>query len=417
MNNTVPTENPQDTTLIDALSETASSWLPWAGATVATAAVVYTVVRLRRSGRLSLLMSQIRRLLAKRDSQTDKSPTAPLAEGRSLFTPTRIMVAAAAVPSVLSLVWLATTVAEITGGLAGLAAGIFADVVIVSTVAVGWFNPAVRSLAGRGGWVAAVAASGLLAWHHWGTEEVAFALVPIGAKFLWHLALVALTAKEKQEAVREEQRLAREAEKKEKEAEAARLAEEEARRVELELSEELTFEQRRTIAERKRKAAYEKQLAEADREVDAAKKDTEHQRKLAEIRLLAEQQRAMDEESANVEIARQELIRKVNAGKPAAFALSSGEVPNDLSSLPPSPGVSQVMGFGSAMGSDQRTSPGRPVDPQLVELMTYIASAGSGASVRGAARELKVSAPTIRRWREKAEAQGLDVSALKSTNK
>lgn len=185
------------------------------------------------------------------------------------LTPTRIMIAAAAVPSVLSLVWLATTVAEIAAGpegditVGGLATGVFADVLIVSTVLVGWFMPSVRQTASIGGWVAAVGAAGLLAYHYWGTEQLAFAVVPLGAKFLWHLALQARTVAEQElsrRAADDAKAAKAEAEKAEKEkAEAVSAAADEADADDC----SLTVAQRRTIADLKREAEFAKKEADA----------------------------------------------------------------------------------------------------------------------------------------------------------
>lgn len=433
--------HPKSPTLVETL-------LPWAawgiGALVVVAVAWWLISRSRKSDHLAAVAAWAKDLLVKAttprparpapeptDTKTPEkanlSPTAPPPEGDDSGTiRTRVIVSAALIPSVLSLIWVATTVADITGGPAGLAAGVFADVLIVSTVAVAWFNPEVRRLAGAGGWVAAVAAGLLLMWHHWGTEAVFFSLVPVGSKFLWHLALAARTAWEARVAARKAHEEALKAKKAEREAEAARLAAEEEARKEAELSPELSHERKAELARLEEDAEYIEAKAERELRIEDAKAKAAHERKLAEIRRLGQQQRAMDRESASVEMARQDLIRQVNASRPASFALPSGEVPSDLSSLadsPTVPGEASLMGFGAVMGSDLGASRGRPVgdrpviEPQVRELLAYIATAGEKASVRGAAAELKVSAPTIRRWREKAEKQGLDMSALRRRTK
>lgn len=221
------------------------------------------------------------------------------------LTPTRIMVAAAAVPSLLSLVWVATTVAEITAGpegeitASGLATGAFADIMIVSTVLVGWFMPSVRAQASIGGWVAAGAASLLLGWHYWGTEQLMFAVVPLGAKFLWHLALAARTVAEAAQA-----RRAAERDKVERaEAELAAQADIAAQAVaDAEAGADdaaLTVAQRRTIADLKRETAFtklqadakaerERALIEAENTVDMATDKAEADRLKARYTLAAE---------------------------------------------------------------------------------------------------------------------------------
>ncbi len=118
----------------------------------------------RPSGRLSCMWQRL--VLPNTTRPPREMATAPLPDAHNRPPRTRIIVAAASVPSVLSLIWFASTVAETIGGPGGWAAGVFADVLIVSTVAVAWFNPEVRRLAGFGGWVAAVAAGVLLGWHY-----------------------------------------------------------------------------------------------------------------------------------------------------------------------------------------------------------------------------------------------------------
>lgn len=222
------------------------------------------------------------------------------------LTPTRIMIAAAAGPSVLSLIWLATTVMEIFASpngdptLGGLATGVFADALIVSTVAIGWFMPSVRSQASAGGWIGAVAASGLLAYHYWGSEQVFFAAVPLAAKFLWHLALNARTALE--------QEWARRAVEKAKAAKAeadriaqAKAASEKAAVVEAGADDAtLTVDQRRTIADLKREAAFAKAKADAEAERDRARIEAENTVDMATDRAEADRLKARYEMAAEV---------------------------------------------------------------------------------------------------------------------
>ncbi|MGW9447105.1 hypothetical protein ACWGSO_30365, partial [Bacillus mobilis] len=144
--------------------------------------------------------------------QEDKGPgpvvepvpaPAPSSEkgGWAWFTPTRIGVLVASVPSVLSLILMVAVVAEMTSATgemspSSVATGVFFDVIVAGLVAIAWFQPSVRQQAGYGAWAGAIAAAALIAWHYQGTEQMAFALVPILAKFAWHLTLVALTAAE-----------------------------------------------------------------------------------------------------------------------------------------------------------------------------------------------------------------------------
>lgn len=203
------------------------------------------------------------------------------------LTTTRIMVGAAVVPSLLSLIWLATTVAQWSAGpdgeltAAGLATGIFADVLIVSTVIVGWVAPAVRREASIGGWIGAVAAAGLLGHHYWGSEQVFFALVPIAAKFLWHLALRAKTLAEQRKA---------------RHYQGARTQAQEEEKKELEEASaddcSLTLEQRRMIADLKRDAEFTRLKAEATAARDTAEIEAENKVDMARDRAEADQLRA-----------------------------------------------------------------------------------------------------------------------------
>ncbi|GAA1454217.1 hypothetical protein [Nocardiopsis tropica] len=310
-------------------------------------------------GRLSAFWG---RVLVKRDATT--VPPSEPTDGAMQPTSTWVIVAAASVPSVLSLIWLATTVAEITGGPGGWAAGIFADVVIVSTVAIAWFNPGVRRMASLGGWAAAIAAGVLLGWHHWGTEEVVFSLVPIGSKFLWHVALAAVTAREARVARQKAERQAAVAEKEERAAETARVAAEEQARRDAELSTDPKHEEKRLVAEKRRLAAHERDLAEAEVELEDAKAERDHKLRLAKIRRDAKEQREMDREDADTVKHRIALAREINASRPASFALPSGEVPNDLSGISsPAPAAREgaidhltLLGFGGDSAKPARTA-------------------------------------------------------------
>ncbi|GLU46300.1 hypothetical protein [Nocardiopsis ansamitocini] len=384
-------------------------------------------------------------------------PTAPAPEppalaavdGWSWLTPTRVVVGAAALPSLLSLVWLASTVAQITGGPSGWAAGVFADVVIVSTVAIAWFAPDVRRMAGIGGWAAAIAASALLGWHHWGTEAVAFSLLPVGSKFLWHVALMARTA---WEARRDQDVRARvEAERQEREAEVARAkahaqeqrlaAEAGAARQAAEAGADdcsLTVEQRREIADLKRAAAFARAKAEAEAEEATAKI---HAEKTVDM--------ATDQAEADRLKARYELAAQIGGGLPlTVLAQFLPDLPGmevtevaakDRSRVEAAPrkevAAAASAGFGFAqprarVGGASPTGLGVPphacpdaspcASPQEEDLpvsdrlLRYVADNGAGSTVKGAARELGVDPRTVRRYRDDL-ALDHDMSALYST--
>lgn len=339
-------------------------------------------------------------------------PPVPSTDQRRKVTAT---IAVAAIPSAASLVWTAWSLIDMIPAPlpVGLAAGVVLDIALVSAVAIAWLNPESARGAKKFGWFVASIATALVGWHAYEMMPVLaiLGIVPLVAKGLWHIALNTRMV-----------RVAAEARQAEKE----RLAAEEKAKREAELSTDPSHEEQRLVAEKRRQAKHERELAEAEVELADAQAEREHRLELAKIRRNAEQQRALDREDATTVKKRLELVREINASRPASFALPSGEVPSDLSSLadsPTVPGEASLMGFGAVMGSDLGVSRGRPVgdrpviEPQVRELLAYIATAGEKASVRGAAAELKVSAPTIRRWREKAEKQGLDMSALRRRTK
>ncbi|MEV2276185.1 hypothetical protein AB0I72_11405 [Nocardiopsis sp. NPDC049922] len=310
-----------------------------------------------------------------REKVDGPAPAAPPAPG-GWFTPTRLVIGAAVLPSLLSLIWVATTVAEITGGPGGWAAGIFADVVIVSTVAVAWFNPDVRRVASIGGWVAAIAAGVLLGWHYLGTEQIAFALVPIGSKFLWHVALLARTAWERRRAAAVRTVNAR-AERARRETEEAAHAEaERTREREQALSTELTEDELRELASLRRQAAYARARAEAENELTTAEADadrlrqeavaeaerirreTEHRMRQEAIQRRVQEQMAVQQANADLLKQRQALELELQLTRPYAVgAASQARVPDDVSGLDDlGPDTAPVAGFGGVFGAGLTTA-------------------------------------------------------------
>lgn len=327
------------------------------------------------------------------------SPEAAPASPRSA----KATIAIAAVPSAASLVWTAWSLMDMlpTPWPVGLAVGVVLDVVLVSSVALAWINPSGAVGAKRFGWFVAGVAAVLVGWHAYEMMPVLaiLGIIPMLAKGLWGLALNARLT----DAASEAARIAKEAE------DAAR---------EAELSTDPTHEEQKLVAEMRRKAAHERELAEAEVELSDAQAERDHKLKLAAIRRAADETREMERQDAEVIKQRVALLREIKAGQ--GIALGSGEASGDMPSLAASPSAS-LMGFGAVMGSDLGVSQGRPggvpsdIDPELQELLTYIASAGEEASVRGASRELGVAPATIRRRRDRAEEAGLNMSALKRT--
>ncbi|SIO86163.1 winged helix-turn-helix domain-containing protein [Nocardiopsis sp. JB363] len=289
------------------------------------------------------------------------------------LTPTRIMVAAAALPSLLSLVWVATTVAEITAGpegemsAAGLATGVFADVLIVSTVLIGWFMPSVRTQASIGGWIAAGAASLLLGWHYWGSEQLFFAAVPLAAKFLWHLALQARTAAEAVLARRAAQRAQAEKEEAEKAALAEAAAQAAAAAEAGADDAALTVDQRRTIADLKREAAFAKAKADAEAERERARIEAENTVDMATDRAEAERLKARYDLAAQVGGRLPIQVLAQFLPELPGVTTEVTEVHRDrsqISAAPAANGAAEAVpaGFGAALSEAQRGIGGIGVD-------------------------------------------------------
>ncbi|GAA4928527.1 hypothetical protein GCM10023224_04690 [Streptomonospora halophila] len=355
----------------------------------------------------------------------------PGADAGASGYPVRVLITAAAVPSVASLVltvWsLMDSLPESAPWGVGLAAGGVLDIALVSSVAIAWVAPAVARPAQSAGWAIAAVAAGLVGWHSWLIDWplMALGLIPLAAKALWSLALHARLAQHA--AVREEaeqQRAAAQRHQREQEAQRAAGDAEAARRA-AELDTGLTHEQQAEVARRRRDAAYARELSAAEQELEAAQAQAAHEAELERIRRAAAQQMEMDREDAEVIKQRVKLTREIQAGR--GLALGQGEAaPDDLSSLSASP-AAQVMGFGQAMGSDQPSPRGASpapapraraadgLEPRLQALVDYIAQAGEAASVRGAAKALDCDPATVRRRRDALAKHGVDVSVLSRT--
>lgn len=275
----------------------------------------------------------------------------PGADAGASSYPVRATILAAAIPSAASLVLTAWSLMDSLPApwAVGLAAGVVLDVALVSAVAIAWVAPAVAKPAQVTGWAVAALAAGLVGWHSalitW--PLVALGAIPLAAKGLWSLALHARLARHTAEQRDAEARRAAEREAAEREAEQRAAAEADEARRAAELDTSLTHDQQTEVARRLRDAAYARELAAAQRDLDDAQAEAAHEAELAKIRRAAEQQRTLDREDARVLTERQALVREIQAGR--GLALGSGEVPDDLSELSASPGAS-VMGFGSAMG-------------------------------------------------------------------
>ncbi|WP_306365981.1 hypothetical protein [Nocardiopsis sp. CC223A] len=290
-------------------------------------------------------------------------------------TPTRMIVGAAAVPSVLSLIWTATSVADmitIGGPVVALAVGVVLDVALVGGVLIAWVAPEIRRTASNASWVLAAIAAAAIGFHHWGQEAVIFAVVPLISKLLWHLALAARTAWEQHRdatartAAEQEAEKHRQAEQAVRDAEQAAAAEAERERERTEaLSLELTEAEEVEHAELRRKARRIRARAEAEREVIQAeaeadrirqeatseaeriRQETEHRMRQDAIRRRVEEEMAVQQADADLLKQRFALERELRLIRP--YELTGNEpasrVPDDASALTPPPG-GPTAGFG-----------------------------------------------------------------------
>lgn len=265
-------------------------------------------------------------------------------------TSTRPLVITAAIPSVLSLAWTAWSIADMVPAPwpIAVAAGIALDIALVAAVALAWMAPSVTRPAQVASWVVAALAAAAIGVHSFEiTPALALlAAVPLVAKGLWHLALVAKTA----------------ADAAQKQAEdARRKAEQEQKQKQRRLSTNLTEDEEAKVADLKRRAAFTKEQAEAQRELDAATSEAQHRAKLAQIQRQAEEQMAADEATAQIHVRRHELAQQINLAAPVAAAAPAQHqqlpaVPDDASSLaPPQDGQA---GFGAGL-SQARTNGGQ----------------------------------------------------------
>lgn len=337
----------------------------------------------------------------------------------------KALVVIAAVPTVLALPWAAYAVSQHlpVPHVVALPLGVLFDVAMVGAVLVALLVPSVSRQASTLGWVAAFAAAVAIGAYTGLSGALVFAATPLISKALWGLLIIIRRQQAQQRAAhaaanadrerREaDERAAREA----KEAEEA--AAKEAR--ETELSEELTFEQQRQVAEKKRLAKFKKDMSAAERELEKAESDAEHQKALAEIKRLGEQQRAEDAEAAAVFEQRVRLERQLSTLKGDAPAFLARAVPAEDVEVVPE--ITAKAGFGSV--SPPAFGFQRPLDVKALTpegatvkfedlpdhhqaLVKYVHLAKE-PSLREAGRKLNKDARTIGRWVEKLEPLGYE---------
>lgn len=323
----------------------------------------------------------------------------------------RVLVAIAAVPTLLALPWAAWAVAHLLPVPLAVAVplGILFDVLIVGSVLVALLVPWMSRPASMLGWLSALAAAAAIATHvGWGGALI-FAVTPLFSKALWGLLITI----RKQETQRRAERAAAEAE--EKAAQEAKEAEETA-----ELSDELTFEQQRQIADKRREARFKLDMAAAERELERAESEAEHQKALAEIKRLGEQQREEDREAAAVFEQRLRLERQLAtlSGKaPSFLAVSSGdqgpEVSGEITAKAGFGGVTPTaFGFQRPLDVKALTPEGAEVKfedlpEHYQELVKYVHTAKE-PSMREAGRKLDRDQRTIGRWVDRLEGYGYE---------
>lgn len=442
-------------------------WVAWGAAIAAMAGAAWWIIRKLRSGdQITVIAGHIRRLLVKRtgaspappsreapqeagapqeeaptaDTTKEPAPTgeapppsapeaprlpdAPMEEAPAWVT--RALIGIAAVPTLLALPWAAWSVAQLLPVPlpVALPLGILFDVAMVGAVLVALLVPSVSRQASALGWVAAGTAAVAIAVHTGFSGALIFAVTPLISKALWGLLITirrqqASLAASRKEAQRRQREAEEEAARRKEEAEAAEAAAKQAR--DAELSPELSFEQQKEIARLEREALYEEKLAAAQLKLSLAKSDAEHQKALAEIKRLGEQQRAEDKEEAEVYEQRLRLERKLRTihGQAPRFALEPGVAEAEIVPEIAPVGITNKAGFGGGFGFS------RPLDvkaltpegatvafeelPETHQALVKYVHAEKSPTVRGAARRLDRDARTIRRWKDRLSELGYEL--------
>lgn len=227
-------------------------------------------------------------------------------------TPTRLFVIAAiaAIPSALSLVWTAWSVADMIPApwAVGLAVGVVLDLALIAAVAIAWRAPAVAGPATGVAWVIAVIAAIAVGVHGWMISPAValFGVLPLISKGMWHLALAAQRA---DEAARADQ------------------AAQEQR-----LSGALTLKQRIELAELEQKRTYITERTSRELALEDARARAEQDRALAEVRRQAELEIARVDAQADIRVRRAEAQSRVELAAPIVpRELPPSRVPDGLS--------------------------------------------------------------------------------------
>lgn len=367
------------------------------------------------------------------------------------LTPTRIIIAAATIPSLASLIWTVWSVTDMlnlgTPGV-GLAVGVVMDLGMVGAVAMAWFSPAIATLASRFAWGVAALAAGAVTLHGWQSEtpEMAlFGVVPLVAKGLWHLALASRRAQEQaaaQALAQEQRRLEEERERERERLKGAEDAEAAEARAD---DASLTVEQRQEIAQIRQRTTFTKEKAAAEADEAEVQIEAANRVRMAQDRATADRLRARYELAGEVagqlpiEILAQFMpglgqeVATATASEVAHRALDRADVAPAAADMAPAASTRPVAGFGAELVAQARTGgtrsdlgvpPAAPreASPRLPRpeepltgpqrLLAYLEQVGEQATVKGAARELGVDPRTVRRYRDRLADAGHDMATL-----
>lgn len=343
-------------------------------------------------------------------AEAPRLPDAPVEEAPVWVTKTLIVIAA--VPTLLALPWAAYSVSQLlpVPEPVALPLGVLFDVAMVGAVLVALLVPSVSRQASLLGWVASSAAAVAIAVHVGLSGTLIFAATPLISKALWGLLVI---IRRQQAAVRASR------------VEAERLAEEarvEAAKLKDELSTDLTHEEQRQVAEKRRLAKFKKDMAAAELELELAESEAEHKKALAKIKRLGEQQRAEDKEEAEVYEQRLRLERHLRTihGQAPQFAMESGAVGAEVvPEITASAGAAKAgfggVGFGFSRPLDVKalTPEGAKVSfaelPETHQALVKYVHGEKAATIRGASRKLDRDPRTIRRWKDRLSELGYEL--------
>lgn len=316
----------------------------------------------------------------------------------------KALVGIASVPTLLALPLAAWSVAEVlpVPDVVALPIGVLFDAAMVASVLIALLAPRFARPATLVGWVAAFLAAAAIVAHAGLSVAALFAAAPLVSKLLWGMVVQ----------IRTEQAQARQ-------REAARLQKEAARKAEL--STELTHEEQRQVADKKRKAKFKQEMAAAELELELAESEAEHKKALAKIKRLGEQQRAEDKEEADVYEQRIRLERHLRTihGQAPRFALEPGvaeaEVVAEAAPAGITNRVGSSVGFGFSRPLDVKalTPEGAKVSfaelPETHQALVKYVHGEKTATIRGASRKLDRDPRTIRRWKDRLSELGYEL--------